>query len=149
MANPTVQELARRVLSRCQRDEATGCLTFVGALAKGYGRIGYYAGKGRQQVLQAHRVVYEASRGPIPDGLTIDHLCSNRACQEVTHMEVVTLGENTKRAADRNPTVIANRAKTHCPRNHPYDYTQTGGGRWCRVCQRAANKASYAKRVKA
>lgn len=28
----------------------------------------------------AHRVVYEALRGPIPDGLVIDHLCRNRAC---------------------------------------------------------------------
>lgn len=55
-------------------------------------------------------------------------------------MELVTRGENSRRGAGNNPTVIVNRAKTHCPRNHPYTpentYTPPTGGRYCRICGR-------------
>lgn len=40
----------------------------------GYGRFSV-AGKNRA----AHRVAYEAMYGPVPEGLTLDHLCRNRA----------------------------------------------------------------------
>lgn len=146
MASPTVHELARRVLAKCERDDQ-GCLVFQGALAKGYGRVGYYSDDKRQVVLQAHRVVWEATNGPIPDGLTIEHECATRACQDIGHMTLMTLGDNARAGAHRNPVVIANRAKTHCPAGHPYDeentYRPPGGGRYCRTCGRAARRAYY------
>jgi len=46
----------------------------------------------------AHRVAWELERGPIPDGLTVDHLCRNKRCVRVEHMELVTAAENTRRA---------------------------------------------------
>lgn len=145
MANPSLQTLAERVLAKVEEDE-NDCLVFHGALAKGYGRVGYYTG-GKQKVLQAHRVVWENVKGPIPEGMTIDHLCFNRACQNVEHMDLKTLGDNTRAAAHRNPTVIANRAKTHCPQGHPYSeentYTPPSGGRYCRICLRAATRRWY------
>lgn len=139
MAQPSIQTLAERVLRRCQRDDV-GCLVFSGAKAKGYGRVGYYAGGGKQVVLQTHRVVWEAENGPIPDGLTIEHECANRACQDTTHMTLMTRADNSRAGSHRNPIVIANRAKTHCPEGHEYSventYSPPTGGRYCRECGR-------------
>jgi hypothetical protein len=145
MANPSMAELADRVLSKCEPAPCpiegwSDCLIFTGAKAKGYGRVGHYVSGGGQKVYQSHRVVWMAVRGPIPTALTIEHGCTVRACQNLEHMELMTLGDNTRAGAERNPIVLANRAKTHCPRNHPYDeentYIQPDGGRYCRACGR-------------
>ncbi|MGH2838441.1 MAG: HNH endonuclease [Thermoleophilaceae bacterium] len=45
----------------------------------------------------AHRFFWEQAKGPVPDGLVLDHLCGNRACVNPEHLEVVTRGVNTRR----------------------------------------------------
>ena len=107
-----------------------GCWEWTASLRRGYGRfsIGY-------RTFPAHRVAYEMLVGPIPDGLTLDHLCRNKACVNPDHLEPVTGVENTQ----RGPSGEFNLAKTHCPQGHPYDaentYYQPNGGRRCRVCK--------------
>jgi hypothetical protein len=50
------------------------CWEWTGAQdRKGYGSF-YMAGG----TAQAHRLAYEFFKGPIPEGLTIDHLCTRR-----------------------------------------------------------------------
>lgn len=46
---------------------------------------------------QVHRVTYEATFGPVPDGLDLDHLCCRTVCCEPRHLEPVTTGENSRR----------------------------------------------------
>jgi hypothetical protein len=71
-----------------------------------------------------------ASRGPIPDGLVIDHLCLNKGCVNPDHMELVTIGENVKRHF---------RLMTHC-KSGRHEFTEANtithhGRRQCRACK--------------
>lgn len=68
----------------------TGCWEWL------WGRTG--AGYGRWRGRYAHRVSYERSRGPIPAGLRIDHLCRNRGCVNPDHLEPVTAAVNAQRS---------------------------------------------------
>jgi DNA-binding transcriptional regulator YiaG len=45
-----------------------------------------------------HRVYFEQARGPVPDGMELDHLCRVRHCVNPDHLEVVTRSENVRRA---------------------------------------------------
>ena len=74
--------------------EATGCWRWVGARDQnGYGL--FRDGGGAQ--VRAHRWAFERWGEPLDPGLTIDHLCRNRACVNPCHMEQVTRAENARR----------------------------------------------------
>lgn len=68
----------------------------------GTGPSGSFRLKGRGWL--AHRASYMLHRGPIPQGLTIDHLCRNTLCINPNHLEAVTDAENKRRAALRRRT---------------------------------------------
>lgn len=106
---------------------------------KGYGQV-YFNGK----VRRAHRVSYEIYRGPIPEGLQLDHLCRVRSCVNPAHLEPVTCRENLLRG---QTLTAACAAKTHCPRGHAYSSSNTridnNGSRNCLTCIRARKNASY------
>jgi hypothetical protein len=42
----------------------------------------------------AHRWSYEYAKGPIPDGLQIDHICRVRSCVNPDHLRAVTSKQN-------------------------------------------------------
>ena len=72
----------------------TDCLIWIGAAnSKGYGCFGV---DGVSQL--AHRLVWEDVNGPIPDGMTIDHLCRVHNCVKIDHLELVTQALNNERA---------------------------------------------------
>lgn len=48
--------------------------------------------------VRAHRYAYGLLVGPIPDGLTLDHLCRNTACVNPIHLEPVSGLENIRRS---------------------------------------------------
>lgn len=110
---------------------------------KGYGRFQV----GNTNCL-AHRVVYEAVVGPIPEGLELDHLCRNRGCVNPDHLEPVTHAENMRRGVAGERLA----AKTHCSKGHVYDEANTYRrrdrvGRNCRACMREAERR-YRERMR-
>lgn len=101
---------------------------------------GYGSVKADGKMQLAHRHVYSVLVGPIPKGLTLDHLCRNRACVNPEHLEPVTQRVNTHRG---NTAAARNAAKTHCVKGHPYDEANTyrnRKGRFCRACGRDATR---------
>lgn len=106
-------------------DTASGCTEWTGSTnGNGYGIIGLDGGNA-----YVHRVSWEMHRGPIADGLTIDHLCRNTLCINPDHLEPVTLEENIRRRAE---------AQTHCANGHEFTeentYRWKGATRSCRAC---------------
>lgn len=91
----------------------------------------------------AHRWVYEQMRGPVPDGLELDHLCRNTSCVNPDHLEPVTHAENSRR-----------RMLEKCGRGHDLTLPNAryvGHTKSCRRCAqiRAAERAARLKRERA
>jgi HNH endonuclease len=119
-----------------------GCWAWLGAFdAYGYSR--YYRLSDRHPTA-GHRVAYELAVGPIPVGLTIDHLCRNTGCVNPAHMEPVTCRENVLRGT--GPSALAAKREA-CVNGHAFDDLNTrrepdryGSRRTCRVCGRIKSK---------
>lgn len=114
-----------------------GCC-WVWTATKIWGGYGHFRANG--VLVLAHRWSYEQANGPIPEGLTIDHLCRRRDCVRPSHLEAVTHKINI----ERGNTGLHNKSKTHCPRNHPYNsdntFINSNGRRICRSCKRARER---------
>jgi hypothetical protein len=120
-------------VSRVQRwtvDPESGCWLWVGVVnAAGYGQ----SGRG-----YAHRVNYEDTVGPVPEGLELDHLCRVRHCVNPAHLEPVTHAENMRRSV---------LARTHCRKGHPYEgdnlmsVSTRPNARICRTCRHERDRA--------
>ncbi|MEU3507668.1 HNH endonuclease signature motif containing protein [Streptomyces longwoodensis] len=109
-------------------------------------------GYGMQGKYLAHRVAWQNERGPIPEGMTLDHTCHDpavcrlgkqcphRRCVNVDHLELCTADENKTRGGAGLPQL----AKVSCPQGHPYagaNLLVSGGKRLCRTCRREKLRA--------
>jgi hypothetical protein len=130
-----------RIAANVTIDTVTQCWNWTGATSRGYGHLTFQGGGH-----PAHRVSFEAYRGPIAEGLVLDHLCRNTRCVNPDHLEPVTHRENIMRGIGIAPR---NAAKTHCKHGHPLSgenlYQFPDGRRECRTCSRE-QKRRYKQR---
>ena len=115
------------------------CWLWMGQRVTGYGvfQIG-------RKNFRAHRLSYTILRGPIPEGLTLDHLCRNRICVNPDHLEPLALRDNILRGDG-----MAKAYRTNiCCHGHDllaHGYIRGDGKRCCRICVRKNKKEWKAK----
>jgi hypothetical protein len=120
-------------------DKSGSCWLWTAAKnTNGYGvlRIDCHSNN-RGRLVFAHRLSYELTKGAIPDGLHLDHLCRTRNCVNPAHLEAVTPRINCLRGI--GPSAKAAK-KTHCSKGHPFEgqnlYLRPDRhGRQCLICK--------------
>jgi hypothetical protein len=122
---------AEQRIARATSVDGNGCWVWQrGRDGNGYGRIRFQG-----VAYPTHRFSYEVHRGPIPDGLVLDHLCRNILCCNPDHLEPVTQEENLKRG--QAPNMVTHREGV-CRRGHEltgHNVIHRGDGRIrCREC---------------
>lgn len=131
--------------------DPTGCWRWLGKIdkrGKGYGEFTYRDPEtGKPKSVPAHRYAYELWVGPIPEGLSIDHVWDN-GCRftdcvnALAHLEPVTPAEQNRRYYGR---------QTHCYRDHPLSganlYVTPQGHRVCRACHAIALRAYLDRQI--
>ena len=133
--------LIDRFMRHVSPEPNTGCWLWTGAVQGG----GYGVFDIDERTGLAHRAAYRIFKGPIREGLQIDHLCRVRCCVNPDHLEPVTHAENLRRGlGNRAATTEAAKqrsARTHCPRGHERNESNvyvnpTHGRKACRACNR-------------
>jgi hypothetical protein len=142
----------QRFSDRLQPSDS-GCLEWQGTKhPAGYGVIALprsvaRTAAGVSKTALVHRVSVIASTGQvIQPGMVVDHLCRNKLCAEVSHLEVVSDRVNWVRGA--SPTK-ANAMRTTCSRcGGPLEFarnsTPTNPKRRCKACDRSYALATSA-----
>ena len=144
--------LRKYFLDRSVRTES-GCLEWTGSRNhKGYGITGFRCFSATR-TCNAHRLVFLLNQGRLTPGLTIDHLCGNRACIEPSHLDECSNTENNRRSP--NTWVGKGIRKTHCPQGHPLvegnlvPAQLRRGSRACLTCNRERTRIARLGRLNA
>ena len=90
----TTDSVLARIEARSSPEPNSGCILWMGYVNKG----GYGCIKWRGHSHLAHRVAWEITNGPIPDGLHVCHKCDVPSCINTAHIFLGTDADNT---ADR------------------------------------------------
>lgn len=144
---PVSLDLIQRKLTRF-KVASSGCWEWTGDIThNGYGRT-QLKSPVKWFTTLAHRAMFLAFYGVIPQDYVIDHLCKNRLCVNPKHLEAVSWAENNHRGDSFSGY---NLRKTHCLRgNHPLIgnnlYTDPRGKRECRTCRNEAARRFLIKK---
>lgn len=118
------------------KETNNGCWLWIGNTVgrrgdRHYGQFSLKPGR----PIYAHRFSYELTKGTIPKGFHIHHICKNRICVNPDHLELI---DKNNPHPDGAP--IMRRERTHCRLGHEYTtdntYIRKSGTRRCRECDR-------------
>lgn len=155
-----LEEMRKRIVAKSYVAE-NGCRIWTGAKqTNGYGSI---CSGGRGNSMLVHRAAYLAFVGLIPDGMTIDHVCHNRArlhcaggrsclhrlCVDHEHLEAVTGAENTWRG---RASAAIREFDTHCLFGHEMTEANTfrsrDRSRSCLTCHEARPQVEFGQLIR-
>lgn len=141
----TDTEILERANRKIDRQGPDACWPWTGYTdGKGYGQLSV-GPRGGRRVYLAHRLAYEAAKGPVPVGLDVGHRCHDRdltcaggadclhrRCCNPRHLEAQERVQNVR-------TGTLGRVD-RCKRGHPFDaantyITRATGRRSCRKCR--------------
>jgi len=121
-----------------------GCRVWNGAkYPSGHAAISF-----RGNGMKAHRALWIETFGDLNSKTVVRHMCNNPACTNIEHLAIGTQADNIKDMMNSNRHGMKN--KTHCPKGHEYDTTNTRvyqGRRWCRACDNERSKRRYNMRA--
>lgn len=147
----SVQDVPERVAIRVMSKVAMGprgChISTYSVASHGYAQIGWNEG-GERHVTLCHRVIWNWFRGPIPKGMTVDHMCKTRRCVRLQHLRLIPNLENARRTSGRDWEL------GQCINGHPDEqhWRPIGPGRvkgYCSACraEQAARRDPAAARA--
>lgn len=91
------QAIFEKIMNNVRICPVTGCWIWQGSTS-GHGRGGGYPRMYLDgQTVAVHRVLFTNCYGYIPGKKQIDHVCGNRLCLNLDHLEMVTHQENQRR----------------------------------------------------
>ena len=89
--------LADRFWSKVDIKSKDECWEWMaGLFSNGYGQ--FRVGKNKSR---AHRISYELSNGPIPEGMLICHKCDNKKCVNPDHLFCGTVTDNNRDSVEK------------------------------------------------
>lgn len=136
------QNTIESLLQKLKIEPATNCHIWTGHKSHQYG-VSRMAGRN----VTVHRAIWAHFRGPIPEGLQLDHTCGAKLCCNVDHLRVVTARENSL-AATSNNMAARNHRRVKCPLcGGPYS-AFPNGTRYCKPC-RHAQRTRYQRKYRA
>lgn len=98
--SPCQYLLGHRIIQSYKVNTVTDCWEMKTRRSDGYSRVHR---DGKNKLVMGHIYYWEKSRGPVTDGMQLDHLCRNRCCVNPDHLEPVTFEENQRRIRAESP----------------------------------------------
>lgn len=130
-----------RFWEKVDKNGPNGCWLWLGGIGSrtngGYGV--FWNGENNTG---AHRFSYELHKGPIPDDMTVDHLCYNPPCVNPDHLRLLTNSENSK--GRRIVLLEVCKAGLH-KRSENWYTAPTGRGSCCGACAMDRQRARRAR----
>ena len=92
-----------------------GCwISTYSVASHGYAQIGWSnRAAGERHIVLAHRASWEKVNGPVPVGMTLDHLCREKRCVNPAHLRLMDNFENGRRTHGMDWKI------GECPNGHP------------------------------
>ena len=95
--NKSPKSVVERFWTKVSPEPNTGCWLWTGRCRDdGYGIFPF---KSRVDQARAHRIAWELTNGPIPEGLFVCHRCDNPPCCNPDHLFLGTAADNNQDAA--------------------------------------------------
>lgn len=96
------KSMSQRFWEKVECRGADECWPWLAATQRGYGAFRLIDGNGRRRQVNAQRVAYVLTYGPIPDGEHILHSCDTPLCCNPKHLSTGTRSDNMRQMVDRN-----------------------------------------------